>query len=341
MKRKRKHCAYCGGGLTARPEGDILRDYCVNCDAYFYDNPLPVVSSIVIRDRKILLVRRKFDPGAGLWCLPMGFAESGESIENAALRELEEEAGIKGTITGLVDIESGISATYGDLLFVTFEVEWIEGEYKAGDDASEVSLFSFQELPEMAFSSNIHAIKKFLLEKEEYWAILDSFSKIVTQDLDSHPELSFLSAKLVKFIDDNLEVISRKWLEDVRTNRSTPSYARFDTGSSLERSRTFILHYERWLEGKFSNQDIRNYYQQLGAARKAEGFSLSELLSAISLTRKHIWEFSLAHGVWNRTIDIYMALELERNMMLFFDKVSYHMTVGFEMDEQSAGPSEK
>jgi ADP-ribose pyrophosphatase YjhB (NUDIX family) len=333
MKRIRKHCAYCGGPLTTRLEGDVVRDYCTECEVYFYDNPLPVVSSVVVRDRQILLVKRKFDPGAGLWCLPMGFAESGESIETAALRELEEEAGIKGKITGLVDIESGISATYGDLLFVTFEVEWSDGDHRAGDDASEVRLFSFDNLPKLAFSSNTHAIKKFLIEKEEYWAILDSFSKIVSQDTESHPEVSFLSAKLIRFIDDNAEVISRRWLEDVRTNRSTPTYASFDAGASLDRSRVFILHYERWLEGKFSNQEIRNYYQHLGATRKAEGFSLSELLSAISLTRKHIWEFSLTHGVWNRTIDIYMALELERNMMLFFDKVSYHMAVGFEMGE--------
>ena len=47
----------------------------------------------------------------------MGFAESGESIEEAALRELEEEAGIKGKIIDQVNTESGLSETYGDLLF--------------------------------------------------------------------------------------------------------------------------------------------------------------------------------------------------------------------------------
>ena len=53
----------------------------------------------------MLLVKRKHDPFKGLWCLPMGFAESGESIESAALRELEEEAGIQGKILGLVNVE--------------------------------------------------------------------------------------------------------------------------------------------------------------------------------------------------------------------------------------------
>ncbi|MBA1340532.1 MAG: hypothetical protein C5S40_00090 [ANME-2 cluster archaeon] len=59
---------------------------------------------------------------------------------------------------------------------------------------------------------------------------------------------------------------------------------------------------------------------------------MSEVLSALSLSRKHIWEFALSQGMWNKPIDIYMALELERRMMLFFDNASYHIARGFEKD---------
>lgn len=330
MKRKRIYCSYCGGPLVTQAEGSALRDFCPDCRTYFYDNPLPVVSSIVVKNREILLVKRRFEPKAGTWCLPMGFAESGESIETAALRELEEEAGIEGKITGLVNIESGLSSMYGDLLFITFEVEWTGAEIHAGDDASEARFFSFDHLPSMGFSSNLHAIRKYLVEKQEFWAIMDSFSRVLMPGDEMQPGVDFLSAKLIRFIEQNVEVISIRWLEDVRTNRSTPTFARMDAAASLARNKTFIKHYRQWLEGRFSGQELKDFYQNLGRERKSEGFSLSEMLSAISLTRKHIWEFALTHGVWNRTIDIYMALELERNMMLFFDKVSYHITLGFE-----------
>jgi len=75
-----------------------LRDFCPCCNSYFYENPLPVVSSILESSRQILLVKRGRPPSKGLWCLPSGFAEAGESIEEAALRELKEETGIKGKL---------------------------------------------------------------------------------------------------------------------------------------------------------------------------------------------------------------------------------------------------
>ncbi len=57
---------------------------------------------------------------------------------------------------------------------------------------------------------------------------------------------------------------------------------------------------------------------------------MSEVISALSMTRKHIWEFALSQQMWTKTIDIYMTLELERRMMLFFDKAAYHIVKGYE-----------
>ena len=56
----------------------------------------------------------------------------------------------------------------------------------------------------------------------------------------------------------------------------------------------------------------------------------SEVISALSLIRKNIWEFALSQGLWNETIDIYTALELERRMMLFFDKAAFYLSRGYE-----------
>lgn len=330
MLRKKIHCSHCGGTLTKEMEGDILRDFCPACELFFYENPLPVASNIVVKDREILLVKRKNDPFKGLWCLPMGFAESGESIESAALRELEEEAGIKGRITGFVAVESGVSDTYGDLLFLTFETEWLSGEMFPGDDASDAAFYPFDQLPEMAFQSNINAIKIYVLSKNEYWAIVDSFTQSLDAKAREKKTHDFLSDKLIRFIESNAEVISNRWLKDVRNNRSTPTYAKFDPDTSFSRNKLVIRQFGKWLGSEYSNKDIKKFYRQLGADRKNEGFDLSEVLSALSLARKHIWEFALSHGIWDRAIDIYMALELERRMMIFFDKAAFHLAKGFE-----------
>jgi len=89
-------------------------------------------------------------------------------------------------------------------------------------------------------------------------------------------------------------------------------------------------YYIKWLTADIKLKEMINHYRNLGAARKSEGFKQSELISALSLIRKYIWEFALSQGMWQKTIDIYRTLELERRMMLFFDKVSYHVCKGYE-----------
>ncbi|MBU2651083.1 MAG: NUDIX domain-containing protein [Bacteroidetes bacterium] len=331
MIRKKIRCAYCGGPLVRKDEGDSLRDYCPACNVFFYENPLPVVSNILLEDRKILLVKRKLDPKKGYWCLPMGFAETGESIESAALRELREETELEGKITGLVDVESGYSETYGDLLFLTFEAEKTGGEAIAGDDASEIGFFSLDKLPEMAFVSNIHALEKFIRSKQEFWTIIDSFKRSLNGESNGKPAGDFLSDKLIRLIEDNAELIAQYWLNDVRTSHSTPTYRQFDPIALSSRNMIVISHFGEWLGGIYSGKEIREFYEKLGADRNMEGFKLSEVLSALSLTRKNIWEFALSQNVWNKTIDIYMALELERRMMLFFDRAAYWIARGYEL----------
>ncbi len=326
----RTYCTHCGNGLIKKSEGNVIRDYCPVCDRFFYDNPLPVVSVIIVVNRQFLLVQRKFEPQKGKWCLPSGFAESGESIEAAALRELKEETGIDGKIVDFIDLDSGYSSHYGDLLFTTFEAEWISGTLKPGDDAESVNFFDIDKMPPLAFDSNIRAVKAYIRDKQDYWDMMDSFALSIGEVPAGKTGRSFLSDKLVRIIENNADTIARNWLEDVRTSKSTPSYALANRERTFQRSLTIISQFQKWLGGEYTDQHVRNFYKDLGKERKKEGFMLSEVISALSLLRKHIWEFALLHHMWNRTIDIYMSLELENRMVLFFDRAAFHVVKGFE-----------
>lgn len=283
---------------------------------------------IVSHDRDVLLVKRKHDPEKRMWSLPLGFAESGESIEAAALRELTEQTGIHGRIIDLVDVVSSYCKTYGDLIFITFEAERIGGRVTPGDDAIEASFFPFREMPDLAFKSQSKAVSVYLSSKADYWAIQDSFSK--SAGLRESRGGDFLSDKLLKLIEKDADIIGRRWLADVRTNKTTPTYGSADERRTFERFMKLIREFSKWLGGTYSDQDIRENYRNLGKTRKEEGFKLSEVLSALSLIRKHIFEFALSHQVWTKTIDIYMSLELERRMVLFFDRAAFYVTKGFE-----------
>ncbi len=70
--------------------------------------PLIGVGAIVIHDNKILLVKRGHEPCKGCWSVPGGVQRVGETLEQAVLRELYEETGIKGAVEGILWIDEVI-----------------------------------------------------------------------------------------------------------------------------------------------------------------------------------------------------------------------------------------
>jgi ADP-ribose pyrophosphatase YjhB (NUDIX family) len=333
LKKKVQHyCPYCGSPTILKKEGEIPRKYCNRCKTYFYENPLPVVSCIHCPDRNLLLVKRGNQPYKGKWCLPTGFAESGESIGEAALRELKEESGIQGKILSLVDVDSVKSRHYGDLTFITWEVEQTGGILSPGDDAAAVRYFPIDKLPKLAFKSNEKAIRHFIRNKVDYWAILDSFNLARMDEEHEEKKKYFLSGRLIEMIEKNADIIASKWVEDVSAKRSTSSYGQLDRVEAHERGIRVIAQFGYWLKGLYTEKDNRDFYIEMGRRRKREGFKSSEVISALSLIRKNIWEFALSQGMWNKTIDIYIALELERRMMLFFDKAAFYLSRGYELE---------
>ena len=329
-KGKRQFCHFCSRPISVKTEDGINRDFCPVCNLIFYENPLPVVSTIVAVDRQILLVKRGKSPYKGSWCLPTGFAEIGESIEEAALRELAEETGVNGRILALVDVQSYKSRFYGDLIFITYEVEQTGGTLQPGSDTVAARYFPVDRLPRLAFPSNREAMRFYIKNKSEYWAIVDSFSISLGKDTPMNLKKNLLSDKLVDVIERNAKSIARHWLHDVLTNPSTAGYRQMDPSRLLEDILSILSQFGNWLGGIYQDSDIRDYYTAFGRESRRNGVALSHVLSALSLIKKHLWEFALSQGMWHKTLDIYMALELDRRIVIFFDKAVFYTTQGHE-----------
>ena len=91
-----KYCLHCGNPMTLRvPPGDnIHRAVCGTCGFIHYENPKLLAACILFSGQKVLWVKRAKPPNAGLWAMPGGYVELGETVEEAASRELSEETGV-------------------------------------------------------------------------------------------------------------------------------------------------------------------------------------------------------------------------------------------------------
>ncbi len=104
--RSIKHCRACGGEVRYRTPADDNRDRatCIVCTTIHYENPLNVVGTLPVWEDKVLLCRRAIEPRHGLWTLPAGFMELGETTAQGAIRETVEEAGARVELEGLYSL---------------------------------------------------------------------------------------------------------------------------------------------------------------------------------------------------------------------------------------------
>ena len=159
-----KFCSECGSDQIQWqiPEGDTRpRHTCSNCGSIFYQNPKIVVGCLALWEGKILLCKRGIEPRKGLWNLPAGYLENGETVETGALRELKEEAGAE---LELWHQHTLYSLPHVNQVYIHFIGDLREGRHHAGEETTDSQLFSPEEIPwdQIAFSSTEFAIRKYL-----------------------------------------------------------------------------------------------------------------------------------------------------------------------------------
>lgn len=160
------YCNQCGAPVTLRiPDGDSLPRYvCDRCATIHYLNPKLVVGCIVECKGKVLLCRRAIEPRLGLWTLPAGFMENGETSAQGAARETLEEACAHIEIGKLFSL---INIPHIAQVHVFYRARMLEERFSAGVETLETALFSEEDIPwsTLAFRSVEFSLKAFFADR--------------------------------------------------------------------------------------------------------------------------------------------------------------------------------
>lgn len=153
------YCPRCATALEPRPEHGMLRPTCPACGFIWYRNPVPAAGVLLEQEGRVLLVRRRYDPRAGAWCIPAGFMEAGETPEQSAEREVLEETGLIVQPSRLFGVYAGFDDPRVRAVLILYLGEVTGGELRPGDDAIDAQWFALDALPpDIAFTSHAKAI---------------------------------------------------------------------------------------------------------------------------------------------------------------------------------------
>jgi len=140
------YCSQCAAPVVFRiPAGDNRpRHVCEGCGLIHYSNPKIIAGCLPIWDEQVLLCRRAIEPRHGLWTLPAGFMENGESTQDAARRETKEEACARVEIG---DLYCYLNIPHISQVYVIFIARLLDLDFAAGEESLEVELFHEAEIP--------------------------------------------------------------------------------------------------------------------------------------------------------------------------------------------------
>jgi ADP-ribose pyrophosphatase YjhB (NUDIX family) len=152
-------CPFCGHRLERKDVAGRNRLSCSECGFVHWDNPKPVTITLVPMDGGLVLIRRKVNPGAGMWALPGGFIEGFEKPAEAAAREVLEETGLAVEIDRVLGA-FGARPGVNQVIFL-FLAKPASGTPLPGDDATEARVFKRGEIPDdIAFPLHREAIRR-------------------------------------------------------------------------------------------------------------------------------------------------------------------------------------
>ena len=161
-------CSNCAAPVSLKvPVGDTLPRYvCDACNTIHYQNPRMVVGCIPEWEDRILLCRRAIEPRYGLWTVPAGFMENGETTLQGAARETLEEANAR---VDVVQLYALYNIPHINQVYILFRARLLDTEFSAGAETLETQLFVEDEIPweQLAFATVRNTLTHYFADRKK------------------------------------------------------------------------------------------------------------------------------------------------------------------------------
>lgn len=164
-----KYCSNCGATVARKiPAGDSLPRYvCDACNTIHYQNPRMVVGCIPEWEGRILLCRRAIEPRHGLWTVPAGYMENGETLAAGAVRETLEEACARVEIGPLYAV---YNIPHVNQVYLLFRAQLLDADFAPGVETLETQLFDEAQVPwdQIAFATVRNTLTHYFADRARH-----------------------------------------------------------------------------------------------------------------------------------------------------------------------------
>lgn len=136
---------------------------------------------------------------------------------------------------------------------------------------------------------------------------------------------------LGKHVAEHARGWAEEWMDEVCREETTRGYRDYEDREELVRDTEALYNYlALWLSTRTWDDRIDPHYQRIGRDRWEQGFPLSEVISAILLAKRRLWNGIVADNLLSSALQA----EASKAISVFYDKAVYHTIVGYEQ----AGP---
>lgn len=138
-----------------------------------------------------------------------------------------------------------------------------------------------------------------------------------------------VAQRLTTLIENDAEELATNWLKDVCENIKLPSYHHFDERELFTRAYEVYHNLGKWIAWETGREKVAEQYLAHGAERRRQKFELAEVVQALILMRVHLWQKVLAEGLLDSASELHQAIELNIQIVRYFDRAIYYTIVGY------------